>query len=170
MSPEKVKDVLAISNIFLLNHEEAYQFTGIKDIPMSANQLHAAGPDIVVIKMGADGAYLSFEDEAFYIPVFPVEKVVDPTGAGDSFAGGFMGCLANMDEPDFVEGRLSIRYLEEHPELLNEAPVDPEVIRSIAIAGALLEAKENQRTRLSRTTPTMSRWQSEGILREPPRG
>jgi acetyl-CoA carboxylase biotin carboxylase subunit len=75
-----------------------------------------------------------------------------------------------MDEPDFVEGRLSIRYLEEHPELLNEAPVDPEVIRSIAIAGALLEAKEDQRTRLSRTTPRMSRWQSEGILREPPRG
>jgi pyruvate carboxylase len=74
-----------------------------------------------------------------------------------------------MDEPDFVEGRLSIRYLEEHPELLNDAPVDPEVIRLIAIAGALLEAKEDQRTRLSRTTPKMSRWQSEGILREPPR-
>ena len=75
-----------------------------------------------------------------------------------------------MDEPDFLEGRLSIRYLEEHPELLNEAPVDPEVIRSIAIAGALLEAKEDQRTRLSRTTPKMSRWQSEGILPERPRG
>ena len=106
MCPDKVKEVLAISNIFLLNHEEAYQFTGIKDIPTAARQLHAAGPDIVVIKRGADGAYLSFEDRAFYIPVFPVEKVVDPTGAGDSFAGGFMGCLANMDEPDFVEAAL----------------------------------------------------------------
>ena len=74
-----------------------------------------------------------------------------------------------MDELDFVEGRLSVRYLEEHPELLNESPIDPEVIRSIAITGALLEAKEDQRTRLSRTPPKMSRWQSEGISWEPPR-
>ena len=74
-----------------------------------------------------------------------------------------------MDEPDFKRGHLSIRYLQEHPELLNESPIDPEVVRSIAIAGALLEAKDEQRTRLARTTPRLSRWQSDGMSSEPPR-
>ena len=107
MSPDKVGEVLAISSVFLLNHEEAFQFTGTNDIPDAANQLHAAGPDIVVIKMGADGSYLSFKDGALFVPVFPVEKVVDPTGAGDSFAGGFMGCLAQGGKPDFLEAVLT---------------------------------------------------------------
>ena len=74
-----------------------------------------------------------------------------------------------MDEPDFKRGHLSIRYLQEHPDLLNESPVDPEVIRSIAIAGALLEAKDEQRTRLARTSPNLSRWQSEGMSSKSPR-
>ena len=73
-----------------------------------------------------------------------------------------------MDEPDFREGHLSIRYLQEHPELLTECAIDPEVIRSIAIAGALLEARDEQRTRLAPTTSKMSRWQSEGSPSGPP--
>ena len=104
--PDKVKEVLAISRIFLLNHEEAFQFTGINDIPAAANHLLSLGPEIVIIKMGADGAYLSFKDRGYFIPVFPVEKVIDPTGAGDSFAGGLMGFIALSDKPDFVEAAL----------------------------------------------------------------
>ena len=103
MCPDKVEEVLAISNIFLLNHEEAFQFTGVNNIPDAACQLRNAGPKAVIIKMGEKGAYLSFKDKALYVPVFPVDRVVDPTGAGDSFAGGFMGYLANADDPDFVE-------------------------------------------------------------------
>ena len=57
--------------------------------------------------MGADGAYLSFEDKNYFIPVFPVKKVIDPTGAGDSFAGGLMGFLANTNNPDFVDAVLT---------------------------------------------------------------
>ena len=57
--------------------------------------------------MGAGGAYLSFNNRALYIPVFPVERVVDPTGAGDSFAGGFMGCLAQAEKTDFIEAVLA---------------------------------------------------------------
>jgi sugar/nucleoside kinase (ribokinase family) len=105
--PNKVKEVLALSHIFLINHEEAFQFTGIKDIPGAAHILHAAGPEIVVIKMGSEGAYLSFNNRALYVPVFPVEAVIDPTGAGDSFAGGFMGCLAKGGKPDFLEAVLT---------------------------------------------------------------
>ena len=105
--PEKLKEVLGLSQIFLLNHEEAFQFTGIKNIPEAATYLHALGPEIIIIKMGADGAYLSFDDRTFYIPVFPVKKIVDPTGAGDSFAGGFLGFLAQTKKPDFVEAVLA---------------------------------------------------------------
>ena len=103
MSPDKVGEVLAISSVFLLNHEEAFQFTGTNDIPKAAGQLHALGPEIIVIKMGAEGAYLSFNDGAYYIPTFPVEKTIDPTGAGDSFAGGFMGYLAQPGNQDFLK-------------------------------------------------------------------
>ncbi len=104
---DTLKEVLEISNIFILNHEEAFQFTGIKDIPGAAVNLHAAGPEIVIIKMGADGAYLSFKGGALYVPVFPVKKVLDPTGSGDSFAGGFMGYLAQAERPNFVEAVLA---------------------------------------------------------------
>jgi len=100
--PDRVGEVLAISNIFLLNHEEAFQFTSIKDIPDSACKLHAAGPEVVIIKMGAKGAYLSIKEKGVYVPAFPVDSVVDPTGAGDSFAGGMMGYLAQTGGSDFV--------------------------------------------------------------------
>jgi len=103
LCPDKVKEVLAVSHIVLINHEEAIQFTGKKDIPEAACMLHSAGPEVVVIKMGAGGSYLSFNDRALYVPVFPVERIIDPTGAGDSFAGGFMGYLAQMGRPDFIE-------------------------------------------------------------------
>jgi sugar/nucleoside kinase (ribokinase family) len=60
----------------------------------------------VVIKRGAEGAYLACENNEFFIPVFPVQKVLDPTGAGDSFAGGFMGYLSQTNKPDFLEAVL----------------------------------------------------------------
>ena len=66
-----------------------------------------------------------------------------------------------MDEPDFVEGHLSIRYLEEHPELLQKSDSDPNDFRLIAIAAALLELHEGRQTRISQVTPEMSRWKSE---------
>lgn len=66
-----------------------------------------------------------------------------------------------MDEPDFVEGHLSIRYLEEHPELLQKSDSDPNDFRLIAIAAALLELDEGRQTRISQVTPEMSRWKSE---------
>ncbi len=107
LCPDKVKEVLAVSRIVLINHEEVVQFTGIKNIPDAARVLHSSGPEIVVVKMGAEGAYLSFNDRALYVPAFPVKRVIDPTGAGDSFAGGFMGCLAGTGKPDFIEAVLT---------------------------------------------------------------
>jgi len=103
---EKLMEVLAISNIFLLNHEEALQLTGEENLPAAANILRAMGPDVVIIKRGSDGAFLSFGEQTFYFPVFPIKNVIDPTGAGDSFAGGFMGYLAQSDKSDFIEAVL----------------------------------------------------------------
>ena len=104
--PEMLNKVLAVSTIFLINHKEAEQFTGESDISRAGRKLLAAGPKIVVIKMGAEGACLVCENNEFFIPVFPVQKVLDPTGAGDSFAGGFMGYLSQTNKPDFLEAVL----------------------------------------------------------------
>ena len=104
--PEMLNKVLAVSTIFLINHEEAEQFTGESDIIRAGRKLLAAGPKIVVIKRGAEGACLVYENNEFFIPVFPVQKVLDPTGAGDSFAGGFMGYLSQTNKPDFLEAVL----------------------------------------------------------------
>lgn len=101
--PEQLKQVLSISTILLINHEEAEQYTGQNKIEDAANILLSSGPQVVVIKKGANGAYLAYDQHRISIPVFPINKVVDPTGAGDTFAGGFMGYLSEVKKPDFVE-------------------------------------------------------------------
>ena len=104
--PKLLNNVLSLSTIFLINHEEAEQFTGESNISLAGRKLLAAGPKIVVIKRGSEGAYLVYKNNEFFIPVFPVQKVLDPTGAGDSFAGGFMGYLSQTYKPDFLEAVL----------------------------------------------------------------
>ena len=104
--PMVLNNVLAVSTIFLINHEEAEQLTGEANVSRAAKKLMAAGPEIVVIKMGAKGACLVYENNEFFIPAFPVHRVLDPTGAGDSFAGGFMGYLSSTIRPNFLEAVL----------------------------------------------------------------
>ena len=99
----KLQQVLDITDILLINHEEAEQYTGEPNIEKAANLLRASGPGVVVIKMGSDGAYLSYGAKSYYIPAFKINNVVDPTGAGDSFAGGFLGYLASNPSHDYLE-------------------------------------------------------------------
>ncbi len=101
--PEKLTDVIKKSSVLLINHEEAEQFTGRADIVSAAQILINMGPQVVVIKMGAGGSYVSHNNRGVFVPVFPVVRVLDPTGAGDSFAGGFMGYLSQTQNPDFIE-------------------------------------------------------------------
>ena len=101
--PDRLDEVLSRTTIFLINHEEAQQYTGESDISNAAKKLLTAGPEIVVIKLGAEGAFLATENNEVFIPVYPVQQVLDPTGAGDSFAGGFMGYLAQTNAPDFID-------------------------------------------------------------------
>jgi sugar/nucleoside kinase (ribokinase family) len=86
--------VLERVDMLLLNDEEARQLSGQTSLPAAARTIAAMGPKAVVIKRGDAGALLFQGNDVFAAPAFPLDNVVDPTGAGDSFAGGFMGHLA----------------------------------------------------------------------------
>jgi sugar/nucleoside kinase (ribokinase family) len=91
---EDLKRVIARSQILIVNDEEARQLTGIRALLPAARALQAMGPATVVVKKGEHGALLVGPDGLFAAPALPLERVVDPTGAGDTFAGGFVGSLA----------------------------------------------------------------------------
>jgi sugar/nucleoside kinase (ribokinase family) len=90
--------VLERVDMLLLNDEEARQLSGKSSLPAAAAVISAMGPKAVVIKRGDAGALLFQEGEVFAAPAFPLDNVVDPTGAGDSFAGGVMGFLARTGD------------------------------------------------------------------------
>jgi len=96
---DKLLEVLARVDILAINQEEALQLTSETNLVRAATKIRALGPKIVVIKRGEYGA-LCFgpDDSLFAAPALPLEDVIDPTGAGDSFAGGFMGHLARTGE------------------------------------------------------------------------
>ena len=85
-------------DMLLLNDEEARQLSGEASLPAAARASRELGPRAVVIKRGDAGALLFHEGGVFAAPAFPIENVVDPTGAGDSFGGGFMGWLAHEND------------------------------------------------------------------------
>ena len=107
--PELVR-VLARVNMVLLNDEEARQLSGKDNLPAAARVIREMGPAAVVIKRGDAGALFFSQDGAFAAPAFPLERVVDPTGAGDSFAGGCMGWLARTGDlsPDGIRTALVV--------------------------------------------------------------
>ena len=88
--------VAAISEVdcVILNDGEVAQFTGEREVVAGARKIMELGPSSTVVKLGKYGAALVTPDESFWIPAFPVDFVADPTGAGDTFAGGFIGCIA----------------------------------------------------------------------------
>lgn len=78
----------------VLNDEEVRMLTGERNLIKAASSVLGLGPRYVILKKGEHGAFLIGKDVHFSLPAYPIEEVVDPTGAGDSFAGGFMGCIA----------------------------------------------------------------------------
>jgi sugar/nucleoside kinase (ribokinase family) len=91
---EALEKLLQRVDLLLLNDDEARLLAGQANLPAAARAIRALGPRAVVIKRGDAGALLFHQGGVFAAPAFPLETVVDPTGAGDSFAGGFMGWLA----------------------------------------------------------------------------
>jgi len=98
---EDLHKVMKKVDVITINDEEARQLTGEYSLVVAARKIHEMGPKYVVIKKGEHGALLFNEDNVFYAPALPLEEVFDPTGAGDTFAGGFIGYLAYTDEISF---------------------------------------------------------------------
>lgn len=95
---EALLEVLARVDLVLLNDSEARQLADTPNLQLAAERILALGPRWVVIKKGEYGATLVAGDDMFSIPSYPLPNVVDPTGAGDSFAGGMVGYLARCDD------------------------------------------------------------------------
>lgn len=98
---DKLKEVLKKVDVLTINDEEARQLSQEYSLVKAARKIMTMGPDYLIIKKGEHGALLFHEDRAFFAPAMPLEEVVDPTGAGDTFAGGFIGYLANAQNISF---------------------------------------------------------------------
>jgi sugar/nucleoside kinase (ribokinase family) len=98
---DELKKTIALVDVITINDEEARQLSGEYSLPAAARKIQAMGPKYVIIKKGEHGALLFGEGEMFYAPALPLEVVIDPTGAGDTFAGGFIGYIAQQDKTDF---------------------------------------------------------------------
>lgn len=91
---ESLLKLISKVDLLVINDEESALLTGHRGLPQALKDIHAMGPKYVIIKRGEFGAILSGDNELFYSPAFPLHEVKDPTGAGDSFAGGFISFLA----------------------------------------------------------------------------
>jgi len=97
----ELKSVIKKVDVITINDEEARQLSGEYSLLVAAEKIQAMGPNYVVIKKGEHGALLFHKDQVFFAPALPLEEVYDPTGAGDTFAGGFSGYLAKTDDVSF---------------------------------------------------------------------
>jgi len=102
--------LLPMVDILVVNDEEARQLTGQYALVKAAAKIRAMGPKTVIIKKGEHGALLFHEGQIFFAPALPLEEVFDPTGAGDTFAGGFIGHLAKTDDISFSNMKRAIIY------------------------------------------------------------
>jgi len=108
--PEELKKTLAKVDVFILNDSEARLLSGDPNLVKSARIIRALGPKTLIIKKGEHGALLFTDDGIFAAPAFPLESIYDPTGAGDTFAGGFLGHLSRCETISDVEMRRGVLY------------------------------------------------------------
>ena len=108
---DALKDVIKRVDVLTINDEEARQLSGQYSLVKAARIIREMGPSTLIIKKGEHGALLFGEnDQIFFCPALPLEEVFDPTGAGDTFAGGFVGYLASKGATDFESMKSAIVY------------------------------------------------------------
>lgn len=105
---DKLMEVIARVDVLTINDEEARQLSQEYSLVKAARKILTMGPRYLIIKKGEHGALLFHEDRAFFAPALPLEEVVDPTGAGDTFAGGFIGFLASAQNLSFENMKRAI--------------------------------------------------------------
>jgi len=106
--PEELRRTLAKVDILLINDAEARQLSGEWNVVKAARAIRAMGPQTLVIKKGEHGVLMFSAEGSFAAPAYPLEEVFDPTGAGDTFAGGFLGYLAGSPKMDEAALRRAI--------------------------------------------------------------
>lgn len=106
----ELMDVIKRVDVITINDEEARQLSGEYSLVKAAQKIHTMGPKYVVIKKGEHGALLFQDKEIFFAPALPLEDVFDPTGAGDTFAGGFAGYIAQSENISFDNMKNGIIY------------------------------------------------------------
>jgi len=106
----ELKEVLKEVDLLTINDEEARQLSGENSLLKAAKKIFKMGPKYLIIKKGEHGAMLFYQGKLFYAPALPLEEVFDPTGAGDTFAGGFIGHIVQSDAQDFETMKRAIIY------------------------------------------------------------
>lgn len=107
---EPLKRVLKMVDLLVVNEEEARQLTNEYSLVKAAAKIREMGPKFLIIKKGEHGALLFHGNRVFFAPALPLEDVFDPTGAGDTFAGGFMGYLAKTKDLSFENMKRAVIY------------------------------------------------------------
>ncbi|HLU86208.1 MAG TPA: PfkB family carbohydrate kinase, partial [Taishania sp.] len=105
---DELKKTLALVDILIINDEEARQLSKEYSLVKASKVIRAMGPKFLIIKKGEHGALLFHEEKVFFAPALPLEDVFDPTGAGDTFAGGFMGYIAATKDTSFENMKRAI--------------------------------------------------------------
>jgi sugar/nucleoside kinase (ribokinase family) len=106
----ELKQTLAMVDVLAINDSEARQLSGEYSLVKAAQKIIAMGPKYLIIKKGEHGALLFNKEQVFFAPALPLEEVFDPTGAGDSFAGGFIGYLAQTKDISFDNMKRAIIF------------------------------------------------------------
>ena len=107
---EDLKEALKEVDVLTINDEEARQLSGEYSLKKAAKTILKMGPQYLIIKKGEHGALLFDNNEVFYTPALPLDNVLDPTGAGDSFAGGFIGYLEKTKDITFENMKRAVVY------------------------------------------------------------
>ena len=107
---DTLKETIGLVDVLVINDEEARQLTEEYSLVKAARQILKMGPKYLVIKKGEHGALLFHDTHVFFAPALPLEEVFDPTGAGDTFAGGFIGYLASTDDVSFQNMKRAVIY------------------------------------------------------------
>lgn len=107
---DDLRKTISMVDVLTINDEEARQLSGEYSLVKAAAKIQAMGPSFLIIKKGENGALLFHGKEVFFAPALPLEEVFDPTGAGDTFAGGFIGYLAKTDDISFENMKNAIIY------------------------------------------------------------
>lgn len=107
---KSLRHLMKMVHLFVANDSEARALSGENNLIMAARRLRAMGPGMIVIKKGEHGVLFYSDKVMFSFPAYPVDKVIDPTGAGDTFAGGLMGYLSRANKTDEKTLRRALLY------------------------------------------------------------